>query len=34
MLSIDEAIVCERNHKLYPEYHEEIAEQLKAGGNA
>ena len=28
-MSIDEAIECERNHRLYPEYHEEIAEWLE-----
>lgn len=28
-MTIDEAIECERNHKLYPEYHEEIAEWLE-----
>lgn len=32
-MTIDEAIECERNHKLYFEYHEEIAEHLKVGGN-
>ena len=33
MLSIDEAIECERNHRLLPEYHEQLAgwlEELKA----
>ena len=32
MLSIDEAIECERNHRLYPDYHEQIVgwlEELK-----
>ena len=32
-MTIDEAIECERNHRLYPEYHEQIAdwlEELKA----
>ena len=33
-MTIDEVIECERNHKLYPEYHEEIAEHLKVGGNS
>ena len=28
-MTIDEAIECERNHRLYPEYHEEIAEWLE-----
>lgn len=28
-MTIDEAIECERNHKLYPEYHEKIAEWLE-----
>ena len=32
-MNIDESIECERNHRLYPEYHEQIAdwlEELKA----
>lgn len=33
-MTIDEVIECERNHKLYPEYHEGIAEHLKVGGNS
>ena len=28
-MTIDEAIECERNHRLYPEYHEQIAEWLE-----
>ena len=28
-MTIDEAIECERNHRLYPEYHEQIAELLE-----
>lgn len=28
-MTIDEAIECERNHRLYPEYHDEIAEWLE-----
>ena len=28
-MTIDEAIECERNHRLYPEYHEHIAEWLE-----
>ncbi len=28
-MSIDEAIECERNHRLYPDYHEQIAEWLE-----
>ena len=28
-MSIDEAIECERNHRLYPEYHEQLAEWLE-----
>lgn len=28
-MTIDEAIECEINHRLYPEYHEQIAEWLE-----
>lgn len=28
-MTIDEAIECERNHRLYPEYHEQLAELLE-----
>lgn len=28
-MTIDEAIECERNNRLYPEYHEHIAEWLE-----
>ena len=28
-MTIDEAIECERNHRLYPEYHEQLAEWLE-----
>ena len=28
-MTIDEAIECERNHRLYPEYHKQIAEWLE-----
>ena len=28
-MTIDEAIECERNHRLYPEYHGQIAEWLE-----
>ena len=28
-MTIDEAIECERNHRLYPEYHEEIVKWLE-----
>ena len=28
-MSIDEAIECERKHRLYPEYHEQLAEWLE-----
>ena len=28
-MTIDDAIECERNHRLYPEYHEQIAEWLE-----
>ena len=28
-MTIDEAIECERNHRLYPEYHEQIADWLE-----
>ena len=28
-MTIDEAIECERNHRLHPEYHEQIAEWLE-----
>lgn len=28
-MTIDEAIECERNHRLYPQYHEQIADWLE-----
>lgn len=28
-MTIDEAIECERNHRLYPEYHGQLAEWLE-----
>ena len=28
-MTLDEAIECERNHRLYPEYHEQLAEWLE-----
>ena len=28
-MTIDEAIECERNHRLYPKYHEQIADWLE-----
>ena len=28
-MTIDEAIECERNHRLYPQYHEQIADLLE-----
>ena len=28
-MTIDEAIECEKNHRLYPEYHEQLAEWLE-----
>ena len=28
-MTIDEAIECERNHRLCPEYHEQLAEWLE-----
>lgn len=28
-MTIDEAIECERNHRLYPEYHEQIKDWLE-----
>ena len=28
-MTIDEAIECERNHRLYTEYHEQLAEWLE-----
>ena len=28
-MTIDEAIECERNHRLYPEYQEQLAEWLE-----
>lgn len=28
-MTIDESIECERNHRLYPEYHEQLAEWLE-----
>ena len=28
-MTIDEVIECERNHRLYPQYHEQIADWLE-----